>query len=101
MNGSRRRLGKKSKSFWKQIKWTHNNLKLLGHSKGSPEGEVHRDTGLPKKDRDISNKLPNAISIRIQGTTTKTTQSKQKEGNNKDQSRVKWQRVQKYNSKNQ
>ena len=39
MNGSRMRLGKKSKSFWKQTKQTHNNPKLTGHSKGSPERE--------------------------------------------------------------
>ena len=29
----------------------------MGHSKGSPEREVHSDTGLPKKDRNISNNL--------------------------------------------
>ena len=40
---------------WKQ---THNNLKLTGHSKGSPEREIHSDTGLPKNDRHISNKHP-------------------------------------------
>ena len=28
-------------------KWTHNNPKLMGHSEGSPEKEVHSDTGLP------------------------------------------------------
>ena len=28
----------------------------MGHSKGSPEREVHSNTGLPKKDRNISNK---------------------------------------------
>ena len=31
----------------------------MGHREGSPEREVHRDTGLPKKDRNISNKQPN------------------------------------------
>ena len=46
----------------------------MGHSKGSPEREVHSDTGLPKKNR---------------GTATKTTQRKYKEGNNQDQSRIK------------
>ena len=29
----------------------------MGHSKGSPEGEVHSNTSLPKKDRNISNNL--------------------------------------------
>ena len=61
----------------------------MGHSKGSPEREVHSDTGLPKKNRTISNKQPNPTPTRTQGTTTKTTQSKYKEGNHQDQSRIK------------
>ena len=28
----------------------------MDHSKGSPENKVQSDTGLPKKDRNISNK---------------------------------------------
>ena len=48
----------------------------MGHSKDSPEREVHIDTGLPKKDKNISNKLPNSSPTRTQGTTTKTAQSK-------------------------
>ena len=66
-----------------------NNPKPMGHSKGSPEREVHSNTGLPKKDRNISNKQPNHMPRRTPGRTTKTAQSKQKEGNNQDQSRVK------------
>ena len=61
----------------------------MGHSKGSPEREVHSNTGLPKKNRNISNKQPNPTTTRTQEITTKTTQSKYKEGNNQDQSRVK------------
>ena len=61
----------------------------MGHSEGTPEKKVHSDTGLPKPDRNISNKQPNATSTRTGGTTTKTTQSKQKDGNNQDQSRFK------------
>ena len=61
----------------------------MRHSKGSPEREVHSDTGLPKKDRNISNKQPNPTPTRTGGTTTKTVQSKYKEGNNQDQSRIK------------
>ena len=53
----------------------------MGHSKGSPEREIHSDTGLPKKNRNISNKQPNPTPTRTRGTTTKTTQSKYKEGN--------------------
>ena len=61
----------------------------MGHSEGSPEREVHSNTGLPKKNRNISNKQPNPMPTRTRGTTTKTTQSKYKEGNNQDQSRIK------------
>ena len=60
----------------------------MRHSEGSPEREVHSDTGLTKKDRNISNKQPNPTPTRTQGKT-KTTQSKYKEGNNQDQRRVK------------
>ena len=63
----------------------------MRHRKGSPEREVHSDKGLPKNDTNISNKQPNPIPTRTQGTT-KTTQNKQKEGNNQNQSRVKWHR---------
>ena len=45
-----------------------------------------------KKNRNISNKQPNRTPTRSRGTTTKTTQSKYKEGNNQDQSRIKWHR---------
>ena len=41
------------------------------------------------KDRNISKKQPNPTSTRTVGTTTKTAQSKWKEGNNQDQSRIK------------
>ena len=61
----------------------------MGHSKGSPEREVHSNTGLAEKDRNISNKQPNRTHTRTQGTTTKTAHSKQKEVNNQDQSRGK------------
>ena len=55
----------------------------MGHSEGSPEREVHSNTGLPQKNRNISNKQPNPTPTRTQRTTTKTAQSKQKEGNSK------------------
>ena len=54
----------------------------MGHSKGSPERGVHKNTGLPKKNKNISNKQPNPTPTRIPGITTKTTQRKYKEGNN-------------------
>ena len=61
----------------------------MGHSKGSPEREVHSNTGLRKRDRNISTKQPNPTSTRTGGTTANKAQSKQKEGNNQDQSRIK------------
>ena len=61
----------------------------MGHSKGSPERDVHTNTGLPSKDRNNSNKQPNPMPTGTGGTTTNTAQSKQKEGNNQYQSRVK------------
>ena len=89
MIGLAMRSRKKSKSFWKQMKMNSKPSNLMGHSKDSPEREVHSNTGLPKKDRKISNNQPNPLSTRTGGTTTKTGQRKQKDGNNKDQSRVK------------
>ena len=47
----------------------------MGHSKGTPEREVHSNTSLPKKDRNISNKQPNLILTRTGGTTTKKPRS--------------------------
>ena len=41
----------------------------MGHKEGSTEKEVHSDTGIPKKDRNISKKQTNAT--RTGGTTTK------------------------------
>ena len=76
MNGEKwdqRRNQKVSGNKWK---WTHNNPKPMGHSKGSPEREVYSDTGLPKKNRNSSNKQPNHTPTRTWGTITKTTQSK-------------------------
>ena len=61
----------------------------MGHSIGSPEREVQSDTGLPKKNRNSSNKQPNPTRTRTRGTTIKTAHSRQKEGNNQDQSKVK------------
>ena len=42
MNGSRTRLGKKSKLSGNKWKWTHNNPKPMGDSKGSPKREVNK-----------------------------------------------------------
>ena len=88
------RLGKKSKSFWKQTKMNSQQSKTYGTQQTCvklpfPEREVYSDTGLAKKNRNSSNKQPNCTPTRTRGTTTKTPQSKQKEGKNQDQSRIK------------
>ena len=64
----------------------------MGHIEGSPKREIHSNTGLPKKDRKISNEQSNSTSTRIRGKTTNKAQSEQKEGNNKYQSTIKWHR---------
>ena len=50
----------------------------MGNSEGIPTREVHSSTGLPKKDRKISNKQPNPM--RTGETTTNKAQNEQKEG---------------------
>ena len=50
----------------------------MGNSEGIPKREVHSSTGLPKKDRNISNKQPN--TMRTGETTTNKAQNEQKEG---------------------
>ena len=65
--------GRNQKVSVNKWKWTHNNPKPTGHSKGSPEREVHSNTGLPK-DRKISNKQSTSTSKRTRGTTTNKAQ---------------------------
>ena len=67
--------GRNQKVSGNKRKWTHRTPKLMGHSKGSPEREVHSNTALHKKDRDILNKQPNPISTITTGTTTNKAQS--------------------------
>ena len=88
-NEIKRRNKKVAGNKWK---WTHNSPKPMGHSNGSPEREIHSNIGLPKKDRNISNKQPNPTSIITRGTTTNKARSKWREGNNQDHSRNKWHR---------
>ena len=61
--------GRNQKVSRDKIKWTHNNPKPVGHRKGSPEREVHSDTGLPKKNRNSSHKQCNRTPTRTWGTT--------------------------------
>ena len=76
MNALRMRSGRNKKSSWKQMKINSQQPKTCGHNKGSPEREVHSNTGLSKKDRNISNKQPNPMPTRTGGTITKTAHSK-------------------------
>ena len=45
----------------------------MGPSKGSAEREVLSNTGLPKKNKNISDKQANCTLIRTRGTKTKAT----------------------------
>ena len=69
-------LGNKLKSVWKQMKINIQQSKTYGTQERGSEREVHSNTGLPKKDRNISNKPPNPTSIKTRGTTANKAQSK-------------------------
>ena len=60
----------------------------MGHSAGSPEREIHSNTGLHKKDLKISNKQPHPISTRTTGTTPNKAWTDQRDKYNHDQSRI-------------
>ena len=51
----------------------------MGHSEGSPVREVHSHTSLPKKDRNISNKLPNPTPTRLEKQQRQPRASTKKE----------------------
>ena len=44
----------------------------MGHSKGSPEREVHSKQSNPKEDRKFSNKQPNPTSKKLEEQQQKT-----------------------------
>ena len=48
----------------------------MEYSEDSPQREVDTNTGPPQKYKNSSNKQPNPMPTRAQGTTTKTAQSK-------------------------
>ena len=52
----------------------------MGHSIGRPEREIHGDTGLPKKDGNISNEQPNPTPTRNGGKITTTKNPEHVEG---------------------
>ena len=51
----------------------------MGHGEGSPEREVHSNTGLPKKDRKISNNLTLYLQELEEKQQTKLRASRRKE----------------------
>ena len=71
-------------------------MKVNTYTKTYPKrhstGEVHSNTGLHKEERKISNKWPEPASTRTRETTKNKAMRKQKEGNNQDQSTIKWHR---------
>ena len=62
---------------------------LWDTAKGVLRGKFIAIQAYRKKDRNISIKQPNPISIRTGGTRANKAQSEQKEGNKQDQSRIK------------
>ena len=62
------------KTFWKQMKMNSQQSKTYETQWRQSWEKIHSDTGLPKKDRDISNK-PNPKSIRTRGKTTNKAQN--------------------------
>ena len=82
------RLNNKIKEFLETYEnEPHNNQKFMGHSKSSPEREVHADTGLPKK---IEIFQINNLTLDLQELKEHYKHSpEQVEGNNQDQSRIK------------
>ena len=70
--------GRNQKVSGNKWKSTHNSPKVMGHSEGSPEWEVHSNTGLPKKGRNNWKKQPNPIPTWTGEITTKTAQSKRR-----------------------
>ena len=60
----------------------------MRYSEGSPEREVHNDTGLPKKDRNISNKQPKPTSTRTGGTTSTKTKTKPRVNRRKERTKI-------------
>ena len=67
MNGRTMRSRKKSKDTLKQMKLRIQQSKICGHWESNPKKEIHSITGLPKKDRNISNKQRNPTSMRTGG----------------------------------
>ena len=83
----------------KKWQWKHDDPKPMGLSKSSSKREVYSNTSISQEERKTSNRQPNSTSKAAWKRRTKTTQSQQKEGNHKNQSRNKWKRNKGNNSK--
>ena len=91
MNGSTSKI-KKSKDILKQWKWEHNNPKSVGHSKIVLRGKlIALQAYLKKQGKAQINNLTLHRNELEKEQTTKPHEYN--EGNNKDQSRNKWNRV--------
>ena len=64
----------KIKKFLETNENVHTTVQNLWDQQRQTEREVHSDTDLPKKDRNISNKRPNPIPSRTGGTTINKAQ---------------------------
>ena len=82
MRKSRRKLKNTSREMIR-----HNNTKSMGCHKSSAQREIHTNTGLPQKRRNISNdNLTHHLNeIEKEEEQHPPPQSQQKEGNDKDQ----------------
>ena len=74
MNRLTRGQGRNKKVSGNKWKWTHYSPKPMGHCKIRTESNVHSNTALCKKERNISNKQPNPTTIRTGGITTNKAQ---------------------------
>ena len=57
------------------MKMNTQQSKIMGDCEGSAKSDVYRNIGLPKNDKNISNKQPNHTSTRTGGTKTNKAQS--------------------------
>ena len=73
---------KKSKCICKQMKMNTQQPKTYGTPPRQSQEGAHSNTGLPKRDINISNKQSNPTSTRTGGTTTSKAQSGEKKGKN-------------------
>ena len=85
--------GRNQKISWNKLKWGHNNPNTVGHWESNPERENHSITGLSEKQEKSSNKQSSFIIKGPWKITINKAQNEWMEGNSKDQSRNKWNRV--------